>query len=155
MRRGQIYYVTKGYTHGSEQEAGRPAIIVSNDCCNKTSDVVEVVYLTTKEKNELPTHVSIICKTPSTALCEQIHSVYKERVGSYITTCTEDEMKAIDKALCVSLGIEIPKNATVTPKEPIKETVVVPPQIDEEKIRLEAERDVFKKLYMDLLSKTS
>ena len=104
--RGQIYYVyPKDYT-GSEQGGGRPAIIVSNDVGNEYSQVVEVVFLTTREKKPLPTHVAInSAKYPSTALCEQIDSVDKERIGDYINEISQAEMKNIERALLVSLDI--------------------------------------------------
>ena len=57
--RGEIYYVHETETTGSEQYGGRPAIIVSNNVGNEHSPVVEVVYLTTQEKRQLPTHVDI------------------------------------------------------------------------------------------------
>lgn len=104
--RGQIYYVyPKDYT-GSEQGGGRPAIIVSNDVGNEYSQVVEVAFLTTREKKPLPTHVAInSAKYPSTALCEQIDSVDKERIGGYINEISQAEMKNIERALLVSLDI--------------------------------------------------
>ena len=104
--KGDIFYVMK-YSNviGSEIDNGRPAVIVSNNIGNQYSEVVEVVYLTTKAKKPLPTHVPIMCKEPSTALCEQISSISKERIGDYICTVTDEEMIAIDKALKVSLGI--------------------------------------------------
>lgn len=104
--RGQIYYVyPKDYT-GSERGGGRPAIIVSNDVGNEYSQVVEVVFLTTREKKPLPTHVAInSAKYPSTALCEQIDSVDKERIGGYINEISQAEMKNIERALLVSLDI--------------------------------------------------
>lgn len=104
--RGQIYYVyPKDYT-GSEHGGGRPAIIVSNDVGNEYSQVVEVVFLTTREKKPLPTHVAInSAKYPSTALCEQIDSVDKERIGGYINEISQAEMKNIERALLVSLDI--------------------------------------------------
>ena len=72
LRRGDIFYVEKSYATGSEQYAGRPAIIVSNDKCNETSDVIEVVYLTTQPKNDLPTHVTVHSTgKASTAICQQ------------------------------------------------------------------------------------
>lgn len=95
----------KDYT-GSEQGGGRPAIIVSNDVGNEYSQVVEVVFLTTREKKPLPTHVAInSAKYPSTALCEQIDSVDKERIGGYINEISQAEMKNIERALLVSLDI--------------------------------------------------
>ena len=104
--RGDIFYVHKSApTTGCEQDAGRPAIIVSNDIGNKHSSNVEVVFLTTQEKNPLPTHVNIICKVPSVALCEQVFTVSKDRLGDLIRTCTAGEMKEIDNALMISLGL--------------------------------------------------
>ena len=77
MKRGEIYYIESTYREtGSEQRGGRPAVIVSNDKNNENSEVVEVVYMTTKPKNDLPTHVFIrSALSPSTVLCEQVNSV--------------------------------------------------------------------------------
>ena len=107
--RGEIYYVyPSGGGVGSEQCAGRPAIVVSNDKANKYSPVIEMVFLTTQTKNSLPTHVDVVsAPSPSIALCEQIHSVSKSRLGGFIAKCTDGEMAMIDGALCVSLGIEL------------------------------------------------
>ena len=43
--RGSIWYVESGYSTGSEQRPGRPAIIVSNDANNKHSSTVEMVVM--------------------------------------------------------------------------------------------------------------
>lgn len=122
--RGEIYYVyPSGGGVGSEQSAGRPAIVVSNDKANQHSPVIEMVYLTTQPKNSLPTHVDITsAERPSIALCEQVHSVSKSRLGGFIAKCTDGEMAMIDGALCVSLGIELqakpePKKAIPPPKK--------------------------------------
>ena len=58
--KGQIYYVNNvgGSFVGSEQVAGRPAIIVSNNIGNRYSNVVEVVYPTTRSKADMPTACS-------------------------------------------------------------------------------------------------
>lgn len=77
VKRGEIYYISRGgYNTGSEQQADRPGVIVSNDKNNKNSQTLEVVYLTTQPKNELPTHCTIRSTgRVSTVLCEQIHTV--------------------------------------------------------------------------------
>ena len=60
IKRGDIWYIESGYnTVGSEQRPGRPAIVVSNDRNNEYSSTLEVVYLTTQPKHDLPTHVTI------------------------------------------------------------------------------------------------
>ena len=106
MKRGDIYYIQHRNTTGAEIQSGRPAIIVSNEALNATSTVLEVVFLTTQPKKELPTHVTIRSTgVESTALCEQVNSVSLSLVGKYCGTCTIGEMKAIDAALLVSLGI--------------------------------------------------
>lgn len=104
VKRGEIYYISRGgYNTGSEQQADRPGVIVSND---KNSQTLEVVYLTTQPKNELPTHCTIRSTgRVSTVLCEQIHTVAVERIGKYIGVCTAQEMQNIDIGLMISIGL--------------------------------------------------
>lgn len=81
-------------------------MIVSNDKNNKNSQTLEVVYLTTQPKNELPTHCTIRSTgRVSTVLCEQIHTVAVERIGKYIGVCTAQEMQNIDIGLMISIGL--------------------------------------------------
>nr|DAI42315.1 MAG TPA: PemK-like protein [Caudoviricetes sp.] len=104
--RGDIFHITPFYTvTGSEQRAGRPGVIVSNDANNKYSPNVEIVFLTSQKKKPLPTHVPVMCRVPSTALCENIQTVSKDRLSTFIKSCTTKELKNIDNALLVSLGI--------------------------------------------------
>lgn len=108
IRRGDVYYITKsGENVGSEQSTGRPAVIVSNNLNNRFSSTVEVVYCTTRPKKPLPTHVYIYA-TPvrSLVLCEQVSSVSVERLGNYVGRCNDEEMKQIDAAISVSLGLK-------------------------------------------------
>lgn len=143
--RGDIFYITQGSYVGSEQKSGRPGIIVSNDLANKHSPNVEVVFLTSQEKKALPTHVEVIARVPSTALCENIQTVSKERLSDFIRSCTTSEMKAIDKALLHSLGIEAP---SVVEGEGTQE-IEVPKAVSE----AEVERNLYKALYEQLLDK--
>lgn len=154
IERGSMYYIehSKAY-EGSEQYAGRPAIVVSNDKLNATSDVVEVVYLTTQEKNDMPTHVQIRSSGRlSTALCEQIISVSTSRVNNYVGTVTDDEMRRIEAALMISLGIK--DEPKVEKPLPLREAVPATPipTVDAEKIEMKAQLYVYKNLYEDLLA---
>ena len=119
IKRGDIWYVESSYAAvGSEQRPGRPAIVVSNDKNNQHSSTVEMVYLTTQPKHDLPPHVTIrSTNRVSTAICEQITTVAVERIGSYCGQATDEEMAAIDRAMLVSLGIQYGDAA-----EEIKET---------------------------------
>lgn len=111
--RGDIFYIENSKYFGIDEQSGtpsRPGIIVSNDKCNAHNDYVTVVFLTTNDdRPDLPTHVPVICRHPSTALCETVCKVNQNRLGNFIRTCTDAEMQAIDKALMVQLGIEMPE----------------------------------------------
>lgn len=106
VKRGDIFYIAGGVQTGSEQGGNRPAIIVSNNLGNRYAPVVEVVYLTTRKKTSLPTHVNIYsAKRPSIALCEQVDTVSKSRLERRLGHVTAKEMQAIDRALARSLGL--------------------------------------------------
>lgn len=152
MNRGDIYYIEAAgsYTVGSEQRPGRPGIIVSNNKCNESSEVVEVIYTTTQPKSNLPTHVHIE-STPrqSTALCEQVNSISKQRIGDYIGRITKAEQQRIDTALLISLDLYTPPEFAGGGK-PEQENGGTPAATAE---KAQAERDIYKRLYEQLLER--
>ena len=182
--RGEIYYVYEVNVTGSEQEGGRPAIVVSNDIGNIHSPIIEIVYLTTKEKKPLPTHVEIrTAVKPSIALCEQIVTVYKGRVGNYIGQISDSELLRLEKALGISIGINLtvktnklvekwgeaykeePEHSIVNAEisessEEVRKEIVDTQPIPEEHadvmemlVRYKTERDIYKELYMELMKR--
>ena len=182
FKRGDIFYVEKSGSRamsGSNQPEGRPALIVSNDRFNKTSDILEVVYLTYHPRNDLPTHVTIRQTTSeSVAICEQVTSVHKERFISYISSATEDEMTRIDMALLISLDLNMGgSQAASTDSQAAPEPIPIPPvdcppdttrnweaeyraekerheaeiaSLKSELIKARSEADIFKGLYTDM-----
>lgn len=141
-KRGDIFYISnsKCYATDPSNAEGRPAIVVSSDKLNEHADVVEVVYLTTKEKRLMPTHAEVLCKIPSTALCETIYTVNKDRLGDYVRTCTDKEMEAINAGILCSLGISTPTVEVEREEESADTPVMV-------------ERNLYKTLYENLLNK--
>lgn len=110
IKRGDIWYVSKDNYTGCEQAAGRPAIIVSNEKNNACAETVEVVYLTTQPKKDLPTHVLIrSSERESTALCEQITTVSVDRLLGYKGHLTPAEMTNVEVAMLISLELEVGK----------------------------------------------
>lgn len=154
-KRGEIFYIERaGDSYGSEQQAGRPAIIVSNDRNNEYSSTLEVVYLTTQPKTELPTHIDIrSTKKNSIALCEQVHTVSMQRVGDFVGTCSEYEMQMIDAALMISLGLDFKQHQ----EEPKKDAPKTEPQKEngDVVVRLTTERDIYKSLYEQMLERVA
>ena len=151
IKRGEIYYISRSVSNppvGSEQIPGRPGVIVSNDTFNRASSTVQVVYLTTRIKAELESHVDIeSAAKPSTALCEQLYTVDKGRVGSYVGKCTDEEMEGIDKAIIYALGLPVHgAEDTDDDDDEYSDADVVA-----EMTRLRVERDTYKAVYSDLL----
>ena len=145
--RGDIYYidwVDYATPVGSEQRPGRPAIIVSNNEDNMRLNTVQVVYLTSQDKPPRPSHVKVICRVPSIALCEQLTTVTKERLGTYVRTCTEAEMAEIDKGIMAVLDLHFPVTATSISSSTTTETDI---------LRLQTERDTYKALYNEMLGR--
>ena len=158
-RRGDIFYIThaKNFNNGVTLDtAGRPGVIVSSNELNKNSDYIEVVYLTTQPKKPMPTHTSVYCKNDSTALCETIHAIEKGRLGNYVRTVSDEEMDGIEHGLNWSLGLyKEPEIKSVDDFEPglIKLTKMDTDSEQVQKsIQLSTERDMYKKLYEDLLA---
>lgn len=104
IRRGNIYWVEASPVIGSEQWGLRPAVILSNDIGNAYAPIVEVAFLT-REKRWMPTHVKVKAVQESIVLCEQITTLSKSRLVSFIKSATPEEMEEIDKAVKISLGL--------------------------------------------------
>ena len=128
IKRGEMFYISRGGAsyNGSEQHSDRPAVVVSNNKNNENSNVVEIVYMTTQPKTDLPTHVTVRSTGRSTGristvLCEQVYSVSTERVGTYIGECTDKEMENIDIALMISLQLDGNMKTSKKYNETIKE----------------------------------
>ena len=95
---------------GSEQGGMRPVIIVSNDIGNKHSPVVIAAPITSKiHKKKLPTQILIGTESGLEKLsmveCEQLRTLDKRRMATYIGSAPKWLMSAIDKAVSVALGL--------------------------------------------------
>lgn len=99
--KGDIFYIEKGKTGESS-----PAVVVSATETVKETGCAQVAWLTNKEENSSPTHVKVMCVTPSVAICEKLSFAYLDRFGEFVRTCTEKEIQDIDNALLITFGIE-------------------------------------------------
>ena len=111
IHRGEIYYADLSPTIGSEQDGYRPVLIVQNNTGNRYSPTTQIVPITTQvKKTTLPIHVSIskCCglETDSIALIEQLRTIDKSRLGEYVGEISSCEQARIDKALCISVGVD-------------------------------------------------
>lgn len=110
MKRGDIYYADLSPVVGSEQGGLRPVLIVQNDTGNRHSMTTIVAPMTTKAKTKLPTHVSaVVDGIENIILLEQIRAISNFRLIYYCGTLPEEDMKKVDKALAISIGLIGPK----------------------------------------------
>lgn len=180
----QWKYIEETYSTSKKinQDTGRPAVIVSNNDINESQNMVEVAYLVEKPNESLPTHAKVKCHLPSTALCEQVVSVSKDRIDGFIRTCTDEEIEKINKGLSISLGITESDDTTAEKlkeltdslseaqrindglRNRIKEEIDKQQELEkqlsqietentDETIKVAAERDIYKDLYMKLTEK--
>ena len=175
MYRGDVFYMEN--TDGNE----KPVIIITPDeILEKNPDYVYTILMTTKEKDQAHTHVEVMCKVPSVALCERIYRVNVDRIGEYIRSCTKEEIQKVDEAIMLTLGIAGNNNAADQERiKQLEEQLAKEKETsdriltkfreeterynelerekgygnDKEYIRAVAERDVYKNMYMDLLER--
>lgn len=110
--RGQVYHCKFGIGIGSEESKERPCVILQYNSANRTSPNTLVAPIT-HTTSTLPIVVPIADKVDSSGkvildgnvLLGNITCVSKARLGDYITDLTPNEMKAVDKAISISLNI--------------------------------------------------
>lgn len=109
--RGEMYYADLGTGIGSEQNGYRPVVIIQNDVENKHSPTTIVAAISTqiKTKAALPTHYYLKPGSglvqPSIVMLEQIRTIDKARINQYIGKLSEEEIKGLNHALAISIGL--------------------------------------------------
>ena len=96
----------------------RPVLIIQNDTGNKHSPTVIVAAISSKvdAKAKLPTHYLLKAEDglelPSLVLMEQLRTIDKRRLETYIGHLEEQHIRRLNRALAVSVGLieETPKN---------------------------------------------
>lgn len=118
--RGDMYYADLGEGVGSEQKGYRPVIIIQNNTGNKYSPTVIVAAISSKVgvKARLPTHYYIEAayglQMPSIVLLEQLRTIDKRRLNTYIGRLPEQHIRGINHALAISIGISHFSLSTLT-----------------------------------------
>lgn len=117
-RRGEIYLVNLDPCFGSEQGGTRPVLVLQNDVGNYHSPTLIVAPLTGNlwKKPNFPTHCRVEARGklmfPSIVMLEQITTIDKGRIIEFMGQLDKTEMKQIDWAVEISLGLrEIPKQS--------------------------------------------
>ena len=107
-RRGEVYWVNLDPVVGTEIRKTRPAVVVSNDSCNRHGTRVVVLPITSNVDSLYPGEALVDVKgRPGRALGDQIRSIDKRRLKARVNTLTAEEMGRIDEALAITLSLQV------------------------------------------------
>jgi len=106
MKRGEIWWVDFNPSVGGEIRKIRPAIILSNDAANKHLNRVLVVPVTSNIKRVYPGEALVnIGEKVGKAMASQLTTASKKRLLRKMGTLSPDEMRLVEIAVQVQLGL--------------------------------------------------
>ena len=110
IKRGMIFYADLGVGEGSVQAGLRPVIIVGNGLQCKYGRIITVIPITSKvAKKRLMTQTLLIneigLNRESMAMAEQITTISKDKLVSYIGRLRKETIKEIDKTIDAALAL--------------------------------------------------
>ena len=108
IQRGEVHWVKLDPARGSEMAKRRPCVILSPREINDHRRTVVVLPLTT---TETPAIFPLLVATPSMGVSskvrtEHIRAIDKSRLSGYIADMREEDLQAINLALCKVLSIK-------------------------------------------------
>jgi mRNA interferase MazF len=105
-RRGDVFWVKLDPALGTEIRKTRPAVILSNDSCNRYGSRVIVLPVTSNVESLFPGEAVIeIQGRPARVLGDQMRSLDKSRLGAKIARLSPAELMAVEEAVLITLGI--------------------------------------------------
>jgi mRNA interferase MazF len=105
-RRGDVFWVALDPALGTEIKKTRPAVVVSNDSCNRYGSRVVVLPITSHVDSLYPGEALVRVKgRPARALGDQTRSLDKTRLRSRIGALSTEDLAAVEEALLITLGI--------------------------------------------------
>lgn len=110
IKRGMIFYADLGISEDSVQAGLRPVIIAGNNLQGKFGPIITVIPITSKvAKKRLMTQTLLIneigLNRESMAMAEQITTISKDKLVSYIGRLRKSTMEEIDKTIDAALAL--------------------------------------------------
>ena len=150
IKRGDVYWLQSD-EFGIEQKLGRPIVVVSSNKGNEVAQQVIGLFCTTARKYGV---INVEIKTPrkwSWVQCNYPITAYKERLGNYIYTLTDDEMAAVEKGMRVAMDLGSDSADFEDERREFEEEIAsLRSQIAAKKdrsVEVIVERDMYKRMY--------
>lgn len=106
-RRGEVWWVGFGPSVGGEIRKRRPAVVVSNDGANKHLNRIQVVPITSSVARLFPSEAHVTLEGGQRkAMADQLATVGKGRLGGRLGRLDAAELKGVECAIRVQLGLE-------------------------------------------------
>lgn len=106
MLRGEVYWVRFDPAEGGEIKKTRPPIVVSNDISNRILNRVQVVPVTSRIDKVYPGESLFSLEgKEGKALCTQVRTVSKKRLGNRIAKLARRDTIALNKSLKLQLDL--------------------------------------------------
>jgi len=106
VTRGEVWWVSFDPGVGGETRKTRPAVVISNIAANAALKRVVVVPLSRQTRKLYPGEAKVQVEgRESKAMADQIMTASKERLRSRMGALSHPDLKAVEDAILVQLGI--------------------------------------------------
>ena len=111
LRRGDVVLVRLDPAEGSEIRKTHPAVVVSNDAACRYDSILQVIPVTGLSDRPIRPYEARVdsavsgLRKPSRAVANQVRTIVRSRVGRRLGRASTSELRALDRALVIQLGL--------------------------------------------------
>lgn len=106
MKRGEVWWASFEPAVGGEVRKRWPAVIVSNDAANRHLNRVQLVPCTSNVERLYPSEAYVTIRGKKhKAMADQLTTVSKRRLQNRVGSLSEGDIRGVEQAIRVQLGL--------------------------------------------------